>query len=286
VYGAENGFHGASFYSPIKSNTGYYYDIVTHSNYCDTPALIKFSASGAESYFLDVFPGACPGGGSTPNWLNDSIMVLKVIGIINGNEVMKWIKIDTLGIEKEAVVYTDLWMRYTYQAINTKDQKLACRSSNGSTIAYFYKMNTNFELDSIYNMPRTYDSLCPYPIVSDTVDPDCGLIVSIKDPEQNPEAYRLKVYPNPASGHLTIEVPEFLEKRTGPSDFQVSTIYHQWESATLEVYNLFGRKVMDQIIYQGTGIVDLDVSKWQVGMYVFRLSFRGETVAIKKVVVR
>ncbi len=51
VYGAVNGFHGASFYSPIKSYTGYFCDIVTHSNFCDTPALIKFSASGEESFF-------------------------------------------------------------------------------------------------------------------------------------------------------------------------------------------------------------------------------------------
>jgi len=134
-------------------------------------------------------------------------------------------------------------------------------------------------------IPRTYDSLCPYPIVSDTVDPDCGLIVSIEDPEQNPEAYRLKVYPNPASGRLTIEIPEFLEKQTGPADFQVSTVYHQWGTATLEAWDLFGKKLLEKNIEQGSAPVELDISQWQAGMVVFRLVYRGETVATEKVVV-
>jgi len=286
VFGAENGFHGTSFYSPVHSNSGFNYDVVVHSNFCDTPAMIKFSDSGEELFYEDMLPGSCPGGSNNPVWLNDSAMAIKVIGIINGNEIMKWIIIDTMGIEKNAINYNDPWMRYTYQSILTKDQKLACRSSNGSSTAYFYKLNTNLELDSLYTMPRTYDSLCPYPIVSDTVDPDCGLIVSILDPEIEPEAYLLKIYPNPASGKLTIEVPEFFEKRTGPADFQVSTIYHQWGSATLEAWDLFGKKLMEKAIEQGSTPVELDVSHWPAGMVVFRLVYRGETVATEKVVVR
>ena len=146
-------------------------------------------------------------------------------------------------------------------------------------------------------MPRTYDSLCPYPIVSDTVDPDCGLIVSIKDPEEYPELYRLRVYPNPASNKVTVEIPEFLIKRSGTlvgagskpapdgSGFQVTTVYHQWGSATLVVYDLFGRKMMEQLVLQADREVEVEVSQWQGGMYVFRLSYRGETVATEKVVV-
>ena len=53
----------------------------------------------------------------------------------------------------------------------------------------------------------------------------------------------------------------------------------------LEAYDLFGRQIMAQAIYQWTGNVDIDVSQWQGGIYVFRLSYRGETVATEKVVV-
>ena len=145
------------------------------------------------------------------------------------------------------------------------------------------------EATSIFYPPEAVslhqELLTESPYLSDTVDPNCGLIVSIEDPQKNPEAYRLKVYPNPASGKITVEIPEYLQKQTGPAEFQVTTVYHQWGSATLEVYDLFGRKVMERTIYQGAGNVDVDVSQWQGGMYVFRLSYRGETVATEKVVV-
>ena len=285
VYGAVNGFHGASFYSPIRSNSGYNYDIALHSNYCDTPALIRFSESGEESYFQDVLPGSCPGGQGSPNWLDDSTMVLKVIGIIDGNEIMKWIKIDTLGIEKASSYFTEHWMRYTFQSILTKDRKIACKSSNGSSTIYFYKLNTDLEFDSIYTIHNTYDSLCPYQIVSDTVDPDCGLIVSIKDPKEYPDLYQLKIYPNPANQKVTVEIPEFLQKQTGPAGFQVTTVYHQWGSAMLEVYDLFGRKMFEREVIRDEKEVELDVSDWQAGMYIIRLLFQNQVVGSIKFVV-
>jgi len=84
---------------------------------------------------------------------------------------------------------------------------------------------------------------------------------------------------------VTVEIPEYLQKQTGPDGFQATTVYHKWGSALLEVYDLFGRKVIEQTVYQGTNNVNIDVSQWQEGMYVFRLSYRGETVATEKVVV-
>ena len=169
-------------------------------------------------------------------------------------------------------------------SIISSDNKIVSLSKISQTI-YFYKLNSDLEFDSIYTMPRTYDSLCPYPIVSDTVDPDCGLIVGIKDPEKNPEAFNLKVYPNPATKKVTVEIPEYLQKQTGPTGFLATTVYHKWGSAMLEAYDLFGRQVMEQTVYQGTSNVDVDVSQWQRGIFVFRLCFRGECIATEKVVV-
>ncbi|MFH1297528.1 MAG: T9SS type A sorting domain-containing protein, partial [Bacteroidota bacterium] len=172
----------------------------------------------------------------------------------------------------------------TNYAIIGLDSKIAFLSQMSQTI-YFYKLNSDLEFDSIYTMPRTYDSLCPYPIVSDTVDPDCGLIVSVKDPEKYPELYRLTIYPNPATHNVTVEVPEFLQKQTGPAGFQATTVYHQWGSATLEIFDLFGRMVMEQLVLQADRTVEMDVSGWKRGMYVFRLSYRGETIASEQVVI-
>jgi hypothetical protein len=207
-------------------------------------------------------------------------------GTLSGVDIYKWIKTDTLGIEFQSKEYTQNWMKYTGLSIISSDQKIVniSRSLGGPTF-YFYKLNSDLEFDSIYTMPHTYDSLCPYPIVSDTVDPDCGLIVSIEDSEENPEAYCLKVYPNPAANMVTVEIPELLQKQTGPAGFQATTVYHQWGSATLEVYGLFGKKQLEYIVQQGQPPVEIDVSQWERGMYVFRLVFRGETVATEKVVV-
>jgi len=296
VYGAVNGFHGFPFFQLLKSSSGFFYDVGWHSNFCDTPALWKFSESGEELYYQDLYPEACPGGNSALNILNDTTFILGVAGTIYDTFYMKIIKTDTFGVEQQAHYYTETWMKGTNYAIMGLDSKVAFLSQISQTI-YFYKVNENLEFDSIYTMPRTYDSLCPYPIVSDTVDPDCGLIVSIQDPEKNPEAYRLKVYPNPATNKVTVEIPEFLIKRSGTlvgagskpapdgSGFQVTTVYHQWGSATLVVYDLFGRKMMEQLVLQADREVEVEVSQWQGGMYVFRLSYRGETVATEKVVV-
>ena len=284
VYGAGNGFHGMSFYSPIKSNSGYYYDIALHSNYCDTPALIKFTESGEESYYQDLFPEACPGGLGPMNWLDDTTFVACVGGTVNGAFQLKWIRADTLGISQYDRYYTENWMSGTKNSIISTDNKISNVSSISSTF-YFYKLNFNLEFDSIYTTPRTYDSLCPYPIVSDTVDPDCGLIVSINDPEKFPELYQLKVYPNPATHNVTVEVPEFLQKQTGPAGFQAITTYHQWGSALLEAYDVYGRKVMEQLVLQADRTLVVDVNRWKRGMYVFRLNFRGECIATEKVVI-
>jgi len=287
VYGAVNGFHGTPFYSTIRnSSKSFYYSTGVHSNFCDTPVLIKFSINGTEDYHEDLFPGSCPAGNSAINFLNDTTIITMVGGTLSGVDIYKWIKTDTLGIEFQSKEYTQNWMKYTGLSIISSDQKIVniSRSLGGPTF-YFYKLNSDLEFDSIYTMPHTYDSLCPYPIVSDTVDPDCGLIVSIEDSEENPEAYCLKVYPNPAANMVTVEIPELLQKQTGPAGFQATTVYHQWGSATLEVYGLFGKKQLEYIVQQGQPPVEIDVSQWERGMYVFRLVFRGETVAAEKVVV-
>ena len=245
VYGSSNGFHGITFYSTIASNSNKYYSMTTHSNTCDTPALVKFSFEGTEDYYQDIMPGACPGGAGAINWLNDSTFIIKVIGIINNSEILKWIQIDTLGVEKQAQIYSELWMRYSGHAIMTSDNKIASLSSNGGQTIYFYKLNSNLEFDSIYTMPHVYDSLCPYPIVSDTIDPDCGLIVNIEEPDKIPEMFNLIIYPNPAKDLMTVKIPRYLQKQSGPAGFQVTTVYHQWGTAILKVYDLKGMKKME-----------------------------------------
>jgi hypothetical protein len=152
-------------------------------------------------------------------------------------------------------------------------------------IIYFYKINSNFDFDSIYIHQYGYDSLCPYPIVSNTIDPDCNLIVSVDDSRTFPQASKLKVYPNPAAGLIRVELPKTLVINTGTGKYQSSKEYFQWKSTILEVYDLQARKVLEKEIPKQQQQLELDISEWSRGLYYFRLVYDKQTIGGEKVVV-
>ena len=101
--------------------------------------------------------------------------------------------------------------------------------------AYLVKLRNDLTFDSIYNQPITYDSLCPHPIASDTVSlSDCSTVTSIYDPKKDPEKAALQIFPNPAQEKVTIQLPEFLVKKSKSVSFSTTTIYYQWESGGCE----------------------------------------------------
>jgi len=284
VYGAENGYHGFPFFQPLKSSTGFFYDIGWHSNYCDTPALWKFTESGNELYYQDLYPEVCPGGGGSINFLNDTTLVVFVGGTVNGSDSSKWIKVDTLGIEKYETYFDPAsWITGTSFSLITSDKKIVAISGKSQKV-YFYRLNSDLEYDTLYTAKLTYDSLCPYPIVSETIDPDCGLVVGIQSPEQDPELYELRAFPNPAKETLTLEIPQYLSKKSGPPEFRATTVYYQWKSLRLDVFDLFGKLMYSQDIPGKTEKVRLDISSWPAGMYVARIVFMDEVTGTVKFV--
>jgi hypothetical protein len=151
--------------------------------------------------------------------------------------------------------------------------------------SYAWKLNADLEYDTLYTHPYVYDSLCPHPIASDTIPLDC-VIVGLDEPFTNPATGKLKVYPNPASNILHIEIPEQLKTETSTPVFNLSTVYHQWQSAHLEIYNLFGKKMLSKEVVQSEKEVAVDVSSWPRGMYVVRLVYNGQTVSSEKILVQ
>jgi hypothetical protein len=156
---------------------------------------------------------------------------------------------------------------------------------NTRNVIYLVKVNSNLQYDTNYSHQDTYDSLCSHPIISDTINPDCGLIVNVEEPFNNPETTLLKVYPNPTSEFLVVELPKYLKVQNNSSNFQSTTIYHQWKSTTLETYNLDNKLVFRKEIPKDQTRLELDVSAWGKGMYFFRLSYNKNTVAGEKVVI-
>ena len=148
-----------------------------------------------------------------------------------------------------------------------------------------YKVNSDLEYDTVYTHPYTYDSLCPYPITSGYIDPTCDLVLDVNEPQTHPESTKLKVYPNPASNQLTVEFPKYIVTTTGCGKNQSNTVFYQWKTTSLDVYDLNGKQMFSKEIPKDQQRLDIDVSTWYRGIYYFRLSYQGQTVAGEKVVV-
>ena len=110
-------------------------------------------------------------------------------------------------------------------------------------------------------------------------------MVGIDEPFKNPETAALKVYPNPAGSIVTVEFPKHLIVRQGNSSFGFTTVYERWKSTTLEVYDVSGKRILQQEIVRTQTTMELDVSAWHGGMYYFRLVYNNQTVGEAKVVV-
>lgn len=302
-WGREKGYLGAGFAS-ILDNSGNIYTAVSHyrvqSPYGDSPGLLKTSLNGSQLFDTDLTDSTISGGAGALTWFQDSTLLIN--GVWTGpnpgdTSICGIFKTDSIGtIMNEK----NLFILYTSfsDAITTFDNKVVMVGGFGLQYPFWQtmmiKLNSDLEYDSIYTTPIAYDSLCPYPIVSDTIPlDDCEVIVDIDEPMKNPEKTELKVFPNPAFQKITIELPRYLARRTGgqadgrTGEFGISTttIYHQWKEVRLEVYDLFGRLKFSELIPQSEKNIELDVSTWPGGMYVARLVFMNDIVATAKFVV-
>jgi hypothetical protein len=160
---------------------------------------------------------------------------------------------------------------------------------NGTSIKkmYLWKFNQQMEFDSVYTRPFTYDSLCPQTIASDTINLDCDIVVDVDEPLKHPERSQLKVYPNPATGQITVELPKYLMSEETHGSLTAGHIVHQWrQGAVLEVYDSNGVRVLQTDVPSESATMTLDVSQWAGGMYFIRLIRNGKMVGNVKVVVR
>ena len=292
VYGADNYYYGGPW-SLAKSNTGAYYEAGRHlqkSMSSSSPAFIKVSAAGNSLYNADIMSNVYWGGLSSVDILQDSLLVM--VGGYSPDPNTSYdafFKSDTNGnLRKTKLIQRASGSYWT--ACQTADSKFIAAGNdvyNNSWRIVAVKVNSDLEYDSIYTQPFTYDSLCPYPIVSDTIDPNCdNLIVSVDEPFKKPETTQLKVYPNPADNKLTIELPKYLVITNNSGNIPATTIYHQWTTATLQAIDLQGKTVLQQEV-ANTGVpLQLNVSQLPVGMYQFRLVYQGKQVAGSKVVVK
>lgn len=287
----DTGYYYSRPWASKMNQHGHYYTACTHTIYTsgDNPAIIKVLQNGEQSYNHDILSTGTfnLSGMGTIDFLNDTNLVMFGGWLITAPENNVVVKTDSLGILRKFKVLpqtTNAFISAT-KTFNNKFISVANDAIGGWKI-YAVKVNSDLEFDSIYMTPFTYDSLCTHTIVSDTVDPDCNnAYVGIDEPFKQPETTKLKIYPNPANGIITLEMPKYLIVQNTTGSIPSTTVYHQWDSAVLEVYKINGQQVYETVVAQANREIVLNVTHWRKGMYLFRFVFHKQTVANTKVVV-
>ncbi|MDP4281819.1 MAG: T9SS type A sorting domain-containing protein [Bacteroidota bacterium] len=292
IYGDTSFYYGYPMIS-IKSNTGNFYsfgkhDIILDSIGYDNPAMVKILSNGTQSYSKDILSNLNTGGCGTAIFLNDTTIVNSPGWAINMYSVQNlFMKTDTFGNVLKSKVLPPISDAMMSMA-KTFDNKIVSIANNFYSYLQIiaFKVNSDLEFDSVDTHPFTYDSLCPYPITSGFINPTCDQILDVSEPQTHPETTLLKVYPNPASNQLKVEFPKYIVTTTGSGKNQSNTVFYQWKSTTLEVYDFTGKQILTKEIPKDQQQMSFDISAWHRGMYYFRLSYRGQTVAGEKVVLK
>ena len=220
--GYENASGGQAWESTISPNGEYIFSGASHyvrnneGEVDNRPAFVILDMEGNFKNIMDLTTGCQQNGVfKSAEMLNDSV----AIGSAGcwGNDAWEEnpalaVKVDTSGnIITQKELEDVAWLS---KVEKTHDDKFLFfhikDSDDGNRDAYLHKYNQNLEYDSIYNQPMEYDTLCPYPIASDTITLDgCMLSTSSEENTPDPKTYspELKVYPNPARGPVTVELP-------------------------------------------------------------------------------
>jgi hypothetical protein len=281
------GFHSILTDQAVYSCISHYFYPTIHT----VPCLIKTSLTGDPISYQDLKPNTDFGKASTITKLSDSVFFIGTGYVYGTSNTMSVLKTDTLGnVIKETILNHSEFI--PIDATLTQDQKLLItawdfNSTSNKYLFHLWKLNQNLDFDSIYTVPRVYDSLCPYPIVSSTLSlPPCGLTVGVEEPLVDEELVRMMVYPNPCSDIVHIRLPERVRLESQTKSFTVQTTFHQWtKDLDLEVFDLFARPVSRQTVKPGTKEASFDVSGWIKGMYLVRLSSEGNVIATDKIIV-
>jgi hypothetical protein len=293
-WGTNNGIYSDGRLSSIDSKNNIYTAgrrARKTAPFGDSPCLFKTSVSGEPVFYKDLKENSTLGIATTINWFQDSTLVECAGWVSGGSDTTAVIKTDSLGnILDEKPLLINYNTGSFWASDITYNNRLILGGylySNGVFNSCAFKLNSDLEYDSIYNAPFTYDSLCPYPIVSDTIPlDDCEVVVvGIDEALQNPETTKLKVYPNPSDERITIELPKYLVRKSSGQGMTANTIYHQWTEVRLEVFDLYGQLMFCETMPRQKKSVTLNVSSWPPGMYVARLVFMNKVVGREKFVI-
>jgi hypothetical protein len=176
-------------------------------------------------------------------------------------------------------------------SIKTSDNKFISAGWNWTNNANKYdmlidKLTPELEHDTLDLRQLVYDSLCPHPICSDTLKLDCGIIMGVDEIMTNPEARKLRVYPNPATTVVTIALPEAWVTETQTAYGTLVRANYIWPSdMAVHIYDISGRLVKSIDWPQGAKSMQIDVSHLQAGIHIMRILSQRQVLANGKLMI-
>lgn len=243
-------------------------------------------------FYKDLKATSALGEATTINWFQDSTMVICAGWLGQGTDTTAVIKTDSNGnfiTQKTLLLNKEDIIRASDITFNNRII-LGGSVFNNTTQnwqGYAFKLTSDLEYDSVYTRPFTYDSLCPHPIVSDTVPlDDCEVvIVGLDDAEKHPEKTRLQIYPNPAGEQITIVMPQYLVRQNPGSILSSTTTYFQWNKTRLDILSMTGKLMFTHEVPKQQSTLQVNTSAWPAGMYFVRVVYMNESVAEGKIVI-
>ena len=265
---------GVAWSTIVSPDSLYYYSSISHyyyDNNTSTPALVKMDMQGEVVDIYDLAPANYYGKLFQSVFISDSTLAGSAIWGSETEATPQAVIFDTLGnILDSAFLLDNDYLSYVRK---TYDNKLLyfteMLDENDNFDAYLFKLNQQLESDTTYTQWFNYDSLCPHQVVSDTIVQDnCGLIVGDVEIKNEPQKEDIIIYPNPAKNNFSVRCQLFENNK-----------------CKIEVFDIFGGKIVETITTPGENTAQMDIARWKTGLYMVRISKDGKVVGSGKVVV-
>jgi hypothetical protein len=272
------GGHSGLAHQVVEIDTGTFYSTSFYSDNGRpiSPVLFKFNDDGSllNKYYLTadtIGKGSCSG----ISQFNDTSLIIgfcwEELPVPNYG-YCEIAMTDTTGVFIKRKILMNTY-RSPKHILRTYDGKILVGEdfvTDNNRDIYMWKLNSDLEFDTLYSQPFNYDSLCPHPIVSDTIDYECDLFVNIEDlPTKEEYEQSLKVFPNPASEYVVFDLKE---KETN-------------RNCVIQIFNAIGTHLEKRKVTPGSLHVTINVQNYPPGPYIAVLRNDERIIAKGKFVV-
>jgi hypothetical protein len=240
------------------------------------PALVKTDMEGNEIGIYDLAP---PGSNNSALYesvfINDSILA-SIAGWGDEPVQKKIILIDTEGniLQQEQYLDNEFWFSNIHDKLKIDSEgklvifaQLLDEDDYGHV--YFRKFNNLLIDDTLYLQPFHYDSLCSYPVLTDTINLDgCGLILNIaeKPSGQFSQPTCLNGWPNPCRDYINLS----LDNCGNPN--------------LIELFNMYGQILHSREIGINEKQVNIDTASFPPGIIIAVLRTKDNQFFTMKII--